>query len=328
MFGFGKDLSRILMTLMVLFGFALQAQAAKVAIVTNLDNVDYKNSRKFFEQALIKEAGARNVAVEFVYVDGQGNKENFIAEVKKIEPTVDVFYTAGTPNAVAMKEAGITKPVLFNLIAGPVGAGLVNSLEVSGTNFTGVHCAVPEERQLRAMLLVLPKIKKVGFLFTGSNPSSQGAINKWKTELTKYPEMKSEDFLIPDAAVDNMDAVLEVVKQAIGKVDVLITPADGVVTKFGEAILKLAGENNIPVYAAASVLVPKGALVSLGFDIPELAKLAAPQALEIISGKSPTIMPVITYPQYRLIINLKMAQKMKLDIPMEAIKTASEVIKE
>lgn len=316
-----------LFCLVVLLGWNFSAYAAKIAILTNIDNPDYKSCRNSFEQAVKKEADSRNVPIEIVYVDGQGDKENFIAEIKKIEPSVDLFFVAGTPNALAVKEAGVTKPVIFNAIAGPVGAGLVNSLEAPGTNFTGVHCAVPEDRQIRALLLTLPNVKKIGLLYNPNDPAPAGQAKKWKDSVILKEGLEIVEFFIPET-VKSADDLAEATKPMIGKVDVIVTTADAKVSPYGEGMINVANTNGVPTYTSLTSLAKRGALVSLGFNFVEGAKLSAPQALDILAGKSPANIPVTTFTQYKLVLNLKTAQKIKLDIPLEAVKTASEVIKE
>jgi putative ABC transport system substrate-binding protein len=313
---------------LVLFslGLCLSGYAATVALVTNADNPDYKTARDSFEQALKKESVARNVPVDFVFIDGKGNKDDFIAQIKKIEKDVALIFVAGTPNAVALKEGGIAKPVIFSAVAGPVKAQLVNSLEKPGTNFTGVHCAVPEDRQLKALQLVLPKAKKIGLLYNPADPSVAGQAGRWKTVIAEKG-LEAVEFFIPET-VNSADTLAEAVKPMIGKVDVILTTADAKVSPYGEGMIKIAEENAIPTYTSLTSLVRKGSLVSLGFDFAEGAKLSAPQALDIIAGKNPAEMPVLTFPQYKLLINMKAAQKIKVDVPIEAVKVASEIIKE
>lgn len=311
----------------LIMGAALNAYAAKVAIVTNVDNPDYKTCRDTFERELKKAAVDKSLDVEVVTLDTKGNKEQFLAEVKKMEPDVAVFFVPGTPNALALKEAGITKPIIFNAVAGPVGAKLVNSLEAPGTNFTGVHCAVPEERQLKALLLTLHNVRKIGLMYTGSNPSSVGQAKAWKAAIANSPELQVVEFIVPDSC-ESEDALGEITKEAIGKVDCLVTPADARISSYSAGMLRIANANGIPTYSSLTSFVRQGALVSLGFDFAEGAKLSVGQALDIINGKSPTIMPVLTYPQYKLMLNIKSARELKLDFTLEAVKTASEIIKE
>jgi len=300
--------------------------AATVALVTNVDNSEYQVSRETFAQNLKEEAAQNNLSVDFVTIDSKGNKEDFISQLKNAEKTADLFFVAGTPNAMLVKEAGITKPVVFAAVADPVGAKLVNQLDYSGTNFTGVQCSVPEDRQVKALLLALPSVKKVGLLYTPGDPAPAGQAKKWKDVLSSKGITVHEIF-IPDtlASADELSALTA---QFAGKVDVIVTTADSKVVSFGEGMIKSANENKIPTYAGVIALVKKGALMCLGFDFPEGAKVAALMAREILSGRNPMTMPVGAYPKYKLVLNLKTAQQLKIEIPPETLKLASEVIRE
>ncbi|MBU1998172.1 MAG: hypothetical protein KKE64_01605, partial [Candidatus Omnitrophica bacterium] len=206
----------------LLLGLATYSYAAKIAIVTNVDNPDYKNCRETFEREIKREGPANGIDIDFVYLDTKGDKAAFISGVNNLAAEVDLFFVAGTPNALAIKEAGVTKPVLFNAIAGPVGAKLVNSLEAPGTNFTGVHCAVPEDRQLRALLLAVPNVRRIGLLYNPSDPAPAGQAKKWKDAIMGKEGLEIREFFIPET-VNSAEALAEVTRALVGQVDVIVS---------------------------------------------------------------------------------------------------------
>ncbi|MBU1998173.1 MAG: ABC transporter substrate-binding protein [Candidatus Omnitrophota bacterium] len=312
--------------------FNSSAYAAKVAIVNFADNPDYQNCRIVFSSLLKKEAANRNVPMEIVYIDTKGNMESFIKEAKAIENSVDLFFTVGRPSALALKEAGITKPVLFNAIANPVGV-VVNSLVNPGTNFTGVHSAVPVNKQLKALQMVIMRVKKIGLLYSQDNPFSLAQIKKWKEAINELVDNQISDLEIAEfpipASVDTEAALVEMFKREVaGNADVLVAPDDSKITNLAAGLIAAVLENNMPFYSSDTAMVRKGALLSLGFDYAEGAKLSVPIAFDIINGRSPAGISVATYPQYKMYLNLKTAQKIKLSVTMEAIKNASEIFKE
>ena len=138
--------------------------------------------------------------------------------------------------------------------------------------------------------------------------------------------MQVIDFSIAKDA-SSADQLAEAAKAAVGKVDVLVTTADAKVAAYGEGMIKIAAENKIPTYASLSQLVKKGAVLSLGFNFVEAVKTVnVPQAIKILNGENAGAIPVKTYPVYKLAINVNTAKAIGIDIPVQALKTASEVI--
>ena len=304
---------------------AKEAKSKKVLLAVFFDNPDYESSRKAFREELDKQAKSANVKIDFMLLDTQGSKGLFISQLKKMEPQVDLIFVAGTPNCLAVKEAGITKPVIFTAVADPVGAKLVNSLDVPKTNFTGCHCAVSIRRQLSALTFVIPQVKKIGLLYNPKDQAPASQVAHWKEAIAGLG-LQSIEFPIPEYA-NSADTLADATRAMIGKVDVIVTTADAKVSAYGEGMVAVANTNKIPTYASLNSLVRKGALMSLGFDFPKGAAATASQAMEIFKGKNPGKVPVVTIPEYKLVVNLNTAKAIDLIIPDSVIKTAAEIIK-
>lgn len=235
------------------------------------------------------------------------------------------MFTTGTPNAMAVKASGFKKPVIFSAVANAVGAKLVESNEVPGTNFTGAHCAVPFDSQLRALLLVLPDVSNIGILYNNSDPSPTGQARGWKKAVAEQGLQLSE-FYVP-AEVNSPESLAEATKPLIGKVDVIVTTADAKVSPYGKGMIDVANNAGMATYVTLSQLVNKGALVSLGFNFTEATRIVnVPQAIKILKGESPAVIPVGTFTEYKLVINLKTATQIGVSVPMRALKIASEII--
>lgn len=321
-----KAIALVLFAAIVLsFPLVLQADTAKkVLLAVYYDNPDYLNCRNTFQSELATQAKKAGLKLEFMVLDTQGSKELFLTQIKKMEPEVDLVFTAGTPNCLAVKEAGFKKPVIFTAVADPVGAKLVESLMQPNTNFTGSHCAVSADRQLSALLYVLPKAKKIGFLYNADDPSPMSQVKAWKEAMDRI-KMKALEFKIPKDA-NSVDSLADAAKPMVGKVDVLVTMADAKISAFGEGVIAVANVHKIPTYASLNSLIKKGALCSLGFDFKMGAAITAPQAIDILKGGNPANIPVITHSEYRLVINLNTARVIGLEIPNNVLKMAAEVV--
>ncbi len=299
--------------------------AKKVLLAVYFDNPDYKTARNTFRAELTKAAAREGLDIEFMELNTNRDKEAFITRLKELEPEVDLIFTTGTPNAMAVKQAGITKPVVFSAVANPVGAKLVKSLDRPGTNFTGNYCAVSASNQLRALLLTLPSVKKIGILYNPDDPAPTSQAKGWR-KAVKDAGLELEEFFIPKETSSAAD-LAEATKQAVGKVDVLVTTADAKVSPYGEGWIDACIENKIPTYATLAQLVRKGALLSLGYNFAEGAKMNVSQAMDILKGKSPKDIACNTFREYQLLINMSTAKKIGVSIPLRALRTASEIIK-
>ena len=311
---------------MGLFAVAPGAQAAqKVLLAVYFDNPDYAKARNTFYDELAKVTAQQGMDVEFIDLNTKGDKDAFISRLKEMEPNVDLIFTTGTPNAMAVKAAGITKPVVFSAVADAVGAKLVKSNKHPGTNFTGNYCAISAENQLRALLLVLPSAKKIGILYNPSDPAPRAQTKGWKRAVMDMG-LELKEYFIP-ADVNSADGLAEATKPAVGNVDVLVTTAEAKVSPYGAGWIKVCNENNLPTYATLAQLVNKGALLSLGYNFAEGAKMNVPQAMKILKGQSPADIPVTTFSEYRLVINMNTANKIGVKVPLRALRAASKIIK-
>jgi len=301
----------------------VSAWAKTVVIALCYSNPDYAVSSKVFEEGLTKEFKIRKSALEVIHIDTNGDKELFIAKIKEFEPKADLFFVAGTPNAVLLKEAGITKPVLFTAVADPVSAKLVDKLDKPGGNFTGNHCAVPEDRQLTMLLLVAPKTQKIGLLYTPGDIAAASQIEAWKNAI-KAKNKEYVEIPIPDS-VSSEEEMAATAKAAAGKVDVIVTVAENKVSQLGAGVIAAAKDMHIPYYSSLLQLVEKGALAGLGFDFSATAKLSVTQARSILNGASCASMAVITFPKYRFLINAATAKALGIVIRSD-VKSAAEII--
>ncbi len=307
----------------LLGGDAFAAQ--KVLSGVFLDNPDYAATREAFLTNLEKAVIESGLEIEIIKINTNGDREAFINKLKEMEPLVDLIFTTGTPNAIAVKESGIKKPVIFSAVANAVGAKLIQSNEAPGTNFTGAHCAIPFESQLRALLLVLPDITHIGILYNNSDPAPVGQVKGWKQTVADLG-LQITEFNIPPETQSAED-LAAATKPMLGKVDVIVTTADAKVSSYGQGMIDIANGASMPTYASLSRLVNAGALVSLGFKFTEAARIVnVPQAIKILHGENPAVIPVGTYTEFKLVINLKTAKAIGVSVPMRALKIASEII--
>lgn len=296
----------------------------KIMFAVYIDNSDYAAARESFKQAFLKETQKKGIPVTFLFLNTSGSKEAFLIALKEKEPTVDLFFVTGTPNCLAVKEAGIKKPVIFTAVADPVNAKLVQTLENPGTNFTGSHCFVPIDAQIKTLLAILPNAKKIGLFYNPLDPAPVSQVEKWKEEI-KLHGLQSSEYHIPKEA-ESISALADSARQMIGNVDVIVTTADAKVASYGVGVIAVALKSKIPIYATLNSQVKEGALLSLGFDFRKGAEILVSLALDILQGESPAGIPVITCDKYKMAVNTNTARLLNIKIPNKVMSNTIEKI--
>lgn len=301
--------------------------AQKIIIAVYKDTPDYAIAREVFVSSLTQETARLGMEVEFIYLIKIKNREEFIQGIKEQAKDADMIFISGTPNAMAVKEAQVKIPVLFNAVADPKAAELVQSFHSPNSNFTGVYCAVAAHTQLQMLLKVIPEVKTLGIIYNPKDPASVSQLKSWRKAASYWEGIEVLDFPIPET-VDSAEKLGKVTKAMIGGVDVIVTMADSHISLYGQGVIDTAIKYKIATYASLGHMVEQGSLFSLGFNFEKATKIVnIPQAIKILQGTPPGKIPVGTYPYYDLIINLKTAQKIGVQIPNDAIKAAAKIIK-
>ncbi len=299
----------------------------RVLVAVYDDNEDYRAARKAFTEGLSQQADRLGLKIKFIDLfSGSYTRAQFISELKKTEKNADMIFTTGTVNALAVKEAGVTKPVIFSAVASPKRAGLVETYHSPGTNFTGCYCFVSADSQMRIIRRVLPKARVIGLFYTHNDPTALYQSEQWKRRISYLGGYEVKEFFIPED-VSSAEDVEKAAEQMAGKVDVIVTFAEGNISHYGRGVVRFAIKHKIPLYASLGVLVNKGALFSLEFHFAEAAQIVnVSQAIAIIKGRKPQNIPVGTLPEYGLAINLDTAKKIGVKFPERIINRASRII--
>jgi putative tryptophan/tyrosine transport system substrate-binding protein len=276
-----------------------------------------------FRQRL-KELGwtdGRNVSINLV---ADGDVQQWQANAgKMVASAPDVIIVVGNPGVTALQQETRTIPIVFVLVGDPVGSGFVGSLARPGGNITGFMHFEPAmgakwleilkaiaPSMTRALVLHLPEVKaNVEFV-----RSAQDAGPLFKVAVTA-------------AGVHNTDdierAVTAISGEPGGGLILLPNPITG--THRGR-IAELAIRHKMPSIAAFRNVVASGALASYGIDILGIYRRAAEYTDRILRGEKPADLPVQAPTRYELIINLKTARAIGLDVPQLLLSRADEVI--
>jgi putative ABC transport system substrate-binding protein len=275
----------------------------------------------------LKETGfieGQNVAIEYRWSHGQnGQLPKLTAELVQRQVAV-IVAASGTPGAMAAKAVTTTIPVVFAVAIDPVKAGLVASLNRPGANLTGVTNLNVEVGPKRLELLhaLLPVAKMFGILVDPTGPALsdpfvsavQTAAGALGLQIQVLNAVIERDF---DAAFSSL-----VQLQAGG---LIIGPSTNYVGRT-EQLAALTARHRIPAIYQYRPFAAAGGLLSYGSDEIEYYHAVGKYAGRILNGEKPAELPVEQSTKVELIINLKAARALGIDIPLTLLGRADEVI--
>jgi putative ABC transport system substrate-binding protein len=276
-----------------------------------------------FRQALAKLGWSegRNVGIEFRFGAGDPNRMRVQAkELAGISP--DVIVAESTPAAVALRQATTTVPIVFLQVANPIGSGLVASLAHPGANLTGFTNFEPAigGKWLELLKEVAPGVTRAIAIFNPETHSGQywqsieAAASSLAVEFNRAPARDA-------TAIENA-----VVGLAGGDNGGMLVMPDAFTLAHRELIVTLAAHHRLPAIYAFAVFTKAGGLLSYGIDQVEIYRRAASYVDRILKGDKPGELPVQAPTKFELIVNLKTAKALGLEVPWFLQQRADEVI--
>lgn len=268
------------------------------------------------------------------YVEGQniqivrrfaGGKEEqlpgFVADLARLR--LDVAVGTGDIEALALKRAMPSTPVVMVLVQDPVGAGLVQSLARPGTNVTGLTTQAPELYAKRLELLkeAVPSIRNVALLL---NPSSLGAEFASRRILAAARAMEIRLHVLAVRSPGELDGIFATLDHQL--VQAIIVVTDGVIFNQRFRIAELAAKGHVPVIYDVGIFVDAGGLLSYGPSYTDLAAHAAVYVDKILKGAKAADLPVEQPTRFELVINMKTAKALGIAFPQSVLLRADRVI--
>lgn len=264
-------------------------------------------------------AGA-GLSWEFQSAQGDVGTAGQIAR-KFVGAAPDVIVAIATPSAQAAAAAARgSVPVVFSAVTDPVAAKLVPSWEHPGA-VTGVSDALPLADHLALIKEAVPALKKLGVLF---NP---GEVNSVSTVAELKKLAGSAGVVIVEAPAPDTNSVLAAARSLVGKADAVFVPTDNTVVSAFEAVVKVGKDAKLPVFAADTGSVPRGAVAALGFDYYQVGRQTGRVVAEILRGRKTADIPVRGVEARDLWLNPASAQAMGLTLPEAMVKRAVKVVK-
>jgi putative ABC transport system substrate-binding protein len=265
--------------------------------------------------------GGRNIQIDFQWGLGDANWIQSAA-TRLLQLAPDVILANGSPAARIMKQSSRTVPVIFIAGSDPVVDGLVMSLAHPGGNLTGFYVFEPSlgAKLLELLKEIAPHVARVAILF---NPDANAA--SWlAVAAAAAPRFAVEVFEAPLRDSNEIEAAMaRWGRQPNCGLIVLPDPATNAHRKL---INELAARYRLPAIHALRGATRDGGLMSYGANLPEVFRQAAAYADRILKGEKPSELPVQAPVKFELGINLKTAQALGLDVPVQLQQLADEVI--
>lgn len=264
----------------------------------------------------------RDVVIDYRWAEG--NYERFPTLVGElIASGVDVIVTAGTPAAFAVKNATSTIPCVMVAVGDPVGTGLVASLAHPGGNLTGLTSIAPDLEGKRLALLreMIPGLSHFALLWNPANAfhvaavkGVQAAAETFRMRVLSLPVRSFEEF---DPAFARI---------AAERPGALVVLADRVFLHGRDRIMNLAQQQRLPGVYAYRELVEAGGLMSYGPNYPEMHASAAAFVDKIFKGAKPADLPIEQPIKFELVISIKAAKALGIEVSPTLLATADEII--
>jgi putative tryptophan/tyrosine transport system substrate-binding protein len=240
-----------------------------------------------------------------------------------VQMRVAVIITPGLASTLPAKAATNNIPILFVVGADPVRIGLVASLNRPGGNLTGFNALNSElgSKQLALFHELVPNISTIGFLENPGNPIDE-LMTTAVQEAAAGIGLRIQT--LKAATIREIDTAFESLVQA--RTGALLISNDNFLNIQNKQIIALAKRHAVPVMYASPEFVVAGGLVSYGASMTDMYRQLGLYAGRILQGANPADLPVMQSTKLELVINLRTAKSLGLNIPDKLLALADEVI--
>jgi len=302
---------------------AAWAQQSTVPVIGML-NSGSRRTLNAFHQGLAENGyvEARNVAVEYRWAEDHNERFPQLA-AELVQRGVNVMVVIGSPAVTAVKAATTTIPVVFYVGVDPVSFGLVNSLSRPGGNLTGVTNFALEVGPKRLELLadLLGPRKIVGILLNPGRTLGETELH----DLLQAAQVLGLQPHVLYAGADNEFETVFVTLTRLGAGGLAISGDPFFNTRAGH-LGALSLKYALPTIYQSREFTAAGGLISYGGSFAELYRLAGVYTGRILKGEKPADLPVQQPTKLELVINLKTAKALGVEIPATLLARADEVI--
>ncbi len=293
----------------------------------------YMGGKSFSQTVEGFKAGMRNLGykdgknIVYEVMNTSGSKEKIADSVSEvIKKNVHVIYTVTTPVTKEAKRLTEDKliPVVFSVVADPVGSKLVKSIKEPGGNMTGITNLAIEltEKRLEMFKRIIPSLKKVMWIYDpNADVSAKAAEHARKI-------CKKMGISYVEITASNQDELLKAVS-SIKKSDAdgILHITNALLVANNKVLIDKAKREKIPYFTTDAEIVEEGALANYGPNFYDIGRQSARLVDKVLMGVKPGSIPVEAPDKYDFIINLKTAKAIDIKIPENVLSMATRVIK-
>ena len=304
---------------------ANQTRRVGVLMAVAQSDADVRSGVAVFQQSLQKlgwEDG-RNIRIDYRWGNADAGRIQTLAkELVGLQP--DVLVAHSTPSAKGLLQATRSIPIVFLTVTDPLGQGLVESLSHPGGNITGfsVFEFSLGTKWVEALKQIAPHTRRVTAIF---NPDTAPYYGMYLSSIEAATANISVEFVAVEvhSEIDIENAIRKVSSEPDGGLFVLPDSHNVVHRK---RIIELAAEHRLPAIYYFRYFASDGGLISYGPDEIDLFLRTASYVDRILKGASPSTLPVQQPTKFELVINLKTAKTLGLEVPDKLLALADEVI--
>jgi putative ABC transport system substrate-binding protein len=321
-----REFIRLLGGVATAWPFAVRAQSSMpvVGFLNSLSSAESRHVVGAFRQG-VAEAGlveGKSVRFEYLYADGVYERLPGMA-TEFVRQNVAVIAAGAPPAALAAKAATATIPIVFVVGFDPVTAGLVESYNRPGGNATGVSLITSPLAQKRVELIfeLMPKARIVSMLV---NPTFADAPIEVRDAQAAASGRNRQLHTVNAGTAAEIDSAFALIREQ--GAEALIVSSDPFFTTRREQLAALLARLGIPAIYPFREFTAAGGLMSYGASLAGAYRQAGLYAGRILKGEKPTDLPVVQPTTFELVINLKTAKALGVEVPGSLVARADEVI--
>ena len=240
-----------------------------------------------------------------------------------VKNKVDLILAIATPAGQAVASATTEIPILVTAVTDLVGARLVESNEVPGTNVSGTTDAAPIDKQLALLMELFPDTKTLGIIYNSSEVNSEIQAKQVEEEATKL------GLAVEKGTITSVNDIEQVASSLSSKVDAIYAPTDNTIASAMPNLAKVTEEKKIPTICGEPGMVKAGGLMTIGIDYYKLGYQTGLMAARILKGEAePSTMPVESLKDVDIVLNQDTADAIGYTFPESILEKAAIVYPE